>query len=73
LMNILHSRFKIVRKIGKFKKDNNLHPRDKKRQKEVLKIRIRQGKSKGLNPKFVEKLYNLIFKEAIAVQGRKIK
>jgi len=71
LVSLLKKRFDIVKKIGKFKKKNNLPLCDRKRQAEVLKIRIKQGKDGGLNEKFVKKLYNLIFNEAIRIQGEK--
>jgi len=71
IIKILTQRMKVVKKVGEFKKKKNMPLCDRKRQAEVLKIRIKQGKSGGLNEKFVKKLYNLIFNEALRIQRRK--
>jgi chorismate mutase len=71
IVSILKRRFNIVKKVGKFKKKHNLPLCDRKRQAEVLKIRVKQGKTSGLNEKFAKNLYNLIFNEAIRIQGEK--
>ena len=68
LVELLCSRFDVVRKVGEFKKKNNMLLCDKSRQAEVLKLRIKQGSEKGLDADFVEKLYGLIFDEAIRIQ-----
>lgn len=67
----LKIRFDAVKKIGEFKRKHDLPLCDRKRQKEVLRMRIKQGKKSGLNEKFVKNLYNLIFNEALNVQRRK--
>jgi len=38
---------------------------------EVLKIRVKQGKEKGLNENFIKKIYKEIFSEALRIQGGK--
>jgi len=68
LINLFSVRFNVVKKVGKFKKANNRPLCDKKRQQQVIKIRIKQGKTKGLNPLFVKRLYNLIFNEALRLE-----
>ena len=70
IVSILKKRFDVVKKVGKFKKKYNLPLCDIKRQEEVLKIRIKQGKHKGLNEKFIKNFYGLIFNEALNVQRR---
>lgn len=68
LINIFAERFKVVKKVGKFKKNRGMPLCDRKRQREVLKVRIKQGKAKGLNASFVKRLYNLIFNEALRLE-----
>ena len=68
MVSMLKIRFDVVRKVGEFKRKHNLPLCDKRRQAEVLKMRAKQGKSAGLNEKFVKNLYNLIFSEALRVQ-----
>jgi len=73
MVSMLKNRFDIVKKVGEFKKKNNLPLCDRKRQAEVLKMRVKQGKASGLNERFVKNLYNLIFNEALIVQRGKNK
>jgi len=68
LIKLFSIRFNVVKKVGKFKKDRDMPLCDRKRQQQVTRIRIKQGKTKGLNPLFVKKLYNLIFNEAIRLE-----
>jgi len=71
MVSILKKRFDVVKKVGEFKKKHNLPLCDKKREAEVLKMRVKQGKAGGLNERFVKNIYNLIFYEAIRIQGEK--
>jgi len=71
ITDLLAQRMRVVRRVGEYKKKHNLPICDKERQKEVLKTRVKQGKTAGLNEKFVKNLYNLIFNEALNIQRRK--
>jgi chorismate mutase len=71
IIETMASRMEVVKKVGEFKKEHNLPLCDRKRQEEVLKMRVEQGKNGGLDEKFVKDLYNLIFNEAIRIQGEK--
>jgi chorismate mutase len=68
LMKNIFLRFNIVKKVGKFKKSHSIPLCDRKRQAEVLKLRIKQGKKQGLDPIFIKKLHTLVFNEAIRIQ-----
>lgn len=69
LISLLAERFKTVRKVGSFKKSRGMPLCDRKTQQEALNIRVKQGKAKRLDPKFIKKLYNLIFDEVLRIEG----
>ena len=71
IIETLARRMKVVKKVGEFKKKHDLPLCDRKRQAEVLRMRVKQGKKKGLNEKFIKNFYGLIFNEALNIQGRK--
>ena len=71
IIGIMVRRMKVVKKVGEFKKKHDLPLCDRKRQAEVLRMRVKQGKKKGLNEKFIKNFYGLIFNEALNIQGRK--
>ena len=71
IIKCLGYRMQVVERIGKYKKMHKLSACNKKREMEVLKLITRDGKRRGLNEKFVKKLYNEIFEEALRVQGCK--
>ena len=58
IVNLLAKRMKVVEKVGKYKKENNLPPLDKSRWQEVIKSK------KG----FVKKIYNIIHEEALKIE-----
>jgi chorismate mutase len=71
LIKTLGLRFKVVEKVGEFKHKNNMPLCQKKRQQEVLKLRIKQAEKIGLDGRFIKKMYNLIFDEALRIEGCK--
>lgn len=58
IVNLLAKRMKIVKNVGKYKKENNLPPLDNVRWKEVIKSK------KG----FVKKIWEMIHKEALKIE-----
>ena len=65
LIILLKKRFIIVKKLGKYKGNNGIKIRDKKREGEIIKKITRKSR---LNSGFVKKLYLLIFKESRRLQ-----
>lgn len=58
IVNLLVKRMKVVEKVGKYKKENNLPPLDKKRWQEVIKTK------KG----FIKKIWEIIHEEALRIE-----
>ncbi len=63
LIKILSLRFRVGKKIGEYKKKYSLKPKDKEREKEMLKIRKKWGKRGSMDSMFIENFFNLILKE----------
>jgi len=70
ILTSLAKRIEIVRKIGKFKKDQKISALDKERWEQILKSNLRKGESLGLSRKFVKNLLNLIHTYSIEIQKK---
>ncbi|MEK6554977.1 MAG: chorismate mutase [Bdellovibrionota bacterium] len=70
IVRVLAERFAVVRKISQVKKDLALPVLQKKRKGEIRKTRIEQGRRLGLRAPFVEKIFNSIQAESIAIQKK---
>lgn len=68
IVNLLQERFDIVRKIGEFKKVNNLKPLDRNRWNEVLQSRVEYAKKLNISSIFTKKMFNLIHKYSLQIQ-----
>jgi len=68
IIELLKKRFEISKKIGKYKKQNNLSIKNKKREKHLLEKNKNKAKRHNLKPKFVKKLFKLILKESKKIQ-----
>jgi len=58
IVSLLAKRMKVVKDVGKFKKENNLPPLDNKRWKEIIKTK------KG----FIKKIWEIIHNEALKIE-----
>jgi len=58
IVNLLAKRMQVVEKVGKYKKENNLPPLDKRRWQEVIKTK------KG----YIKKIWEIIHKEALKIE-----
>ncbi len=58
IINLLAKRMRIIKKVGKFKKENNLQPLDNSRWQKVIKTK------KG----YVKKIWKIIHSEALKVE-----
>jgi len=63
LLKNLAKRFSVARKIGEYKKKNNLNAYDPKREKEVFHSRRKWAEVAGLDSDLVENIFKLIIKK----------
>lgn len=72
LLKSLAERFEITKNVGLYKKDFNLPPLDKKREKVVFQKKEELAKKLNLNPLLIKKIYRLIIEE-VKKNHKKIK
>lgn len=65
LIEILEARMKVANEIGEFKRDNDMIVLQNNRWGEVIEQSIILGKTKGLSPEFVSKIFKAIHQESI--------
>jgi chorismate mutase len=70
LVEIIELRMAVARKIGLYKKQNNITILQATRWDEILKHRIEQAARKGLSEEFIIKLFRAIHEESIDHQTR---
>jgi chorismate mutase len=70
LLELLSERMEITKSIGSFKKASGITILQNDRWNEILKDRVTKGTQKGLEEKFVEKIYDLIHIESISEQNK---
>ena len=68
VLNLLAKRLKIVRKIGQFKKKQNIPTLDKSRWNKVLNSILSKSEELGLSKDFTKKLFTLIHKYSVRLQ-----
>ena len=73
LLNILSSRFEVVKGIAEYKYLNQLNIKDQKRENEILDQKKKYGEKLGLDTKFVENIFELILEESRKIQNEIIK
>ncbi|MFH1030187.1 MAG: chorismate mutase [bacterium] len=62
---LLKKRFEIVKKVGEYKKANNLPIRDLKREEDIIKRKVREI---GMDKELVERMYRLVFEHSYRMQ-----
>lgn len=67
IIKLLEKRFKIVKKIGVYKKKNKLPIQDLKREKEIIEKKKKESRLSG---KFIWEIFSLIFLESKRLQRR---
>lgn len=70
IINYLAERIEIVRKIGKFKKQQSIPTFDKNRWEQVLNFCVKKGEKLGLSKKFTKDLLSLIHKYSQQIQEK---
>lgn len=68
IIELLEERFEISKKIGKYKKQNNLPIKNKKREKQIIQRRIKSLENTNLKPRFIKKILKFILKESRTIQ-----
>ena len=71
ILNLLAKRISIVKKIGNYKKQNNLSALDEKRWDRVLKLTLSKAELLNLSKDFIKKLLTLIHKYSLKIQNEK--
>ncbi|GHT14455.1 cytochrome c4 [Bacteroidia bacterium] len=64
----LGQRMDIARKIGNYKKNNNLMALQLNRWEQLIRHRQQMGKAMGINPEFIKKFFELVHEESINIQ-----
>lgn len=70
IINSLAERIEIVKKIGKYKKENKISALDKKRWQEILQSNLNEAQKLELPKKFIKDLLNLIHKQSLTIQKK---
>jgi chorismate mutase len=68
LLEVLSSRMKIVREIGKYKKENNVTALQVSRWSQLMDNRVNLGKSMDLNESFTKTIFQLIHEDSVRMQ-----
>lgn len=68
LIKVLKKRQAIVKQIGHVKKDLNLPPLDPKRWQQVLTTRRQWGSEMGLDPIFIEHIFETIHNYSLQIE-----
>ena len=68
LLEILSSRVEIVKKIGQYKKENNVTALQINRWSQLMENRVNLGKKLNLNETFVKILFQLIHEDSVRMQ-----
>lgn len=71
LLTLLAKRVKLIQKIGKIKKNGNISVKDGKREEEILKRMIIEGKKLGLSTYFIRRVWTVLFNESYKIEKGK--
>jgi chorismate mutase-like protein len=68
LLNLLIERINLVKKIGKYKRENKLEIKDPAREDEILQRLIEEGAKLGLSENLIRKIWVALFNEAYKIE-----
>lgn len=68
IIDLLSQRFEVVKKVWEYKKLHNLPPLQPERWGQVLSSKKQLAKQYGINPDFVENIWNEIHAEALKIE-----
>jgi chorismate mutase len=72
IIELLAKRFKIVKEIWQYKKENGLAPLQPSRWNQVLKTRKEFAKKFWISEKFIEDIWNRIHDEALNIESNSL-
>jgi len=70
LIKLLEERMEVVKKIGRFKKNNNLTILQSTRWEQIIEKNLEVGSSHGFSEKFINSLFKAIHQESIEYQTK---
>ena len=70
LLSLLAKRTEIIRKVGKFKKENKIKPLDEERWQEVLNNKLSQAKELKLPKNMIKAIYNKIHHYSLKIEEK---
>ncbi|MGE4443906.1 MAG: chorismate mutase [Candidatus Altimarinota bacterium] len=68
IITLISERFEVVKQVGEYKKLHNLPPLQPERWQQVLSSKKELAKKLGVNPDFIETIWNEIHKEALRLE-----
>jgi chorismate mutase len=68
IVNLLAERMKVVKKVGVFKKKQNIPPLDANRWQQVLNSKMEKAKSLGLDQEVIKGIYEIIHEFALKIE-----
>jgi len=68
IVRLIAERMRIVKKVGIWKKENNIQPLDKKRWLQVLNEKKKIADDIGLDPILINEIYELMHKHALKLE-----
>lgn len=71
IIELLAQRFEVVKLVGEYKKSQNLPALQPNRWKEVLESRKEKAKTYGIQPNFIDDVWNRIHEYALELEGEK--
>lgn len=68
IVDLLAKRMKVVKKVGEYKKKNNLSFFDKVQFEKLLKSKLEKARKHGLSQDLINKIYQAIHEEALKIE-----
>lgn len=68
LLKLFSQRMEVVKKVGEYKKKNNLKVKDLKREKLIIENKTNQAKNLNLSENFIKKIWKAFFQEAYEIE-----
>lgn len=69
ILELINSRVDLVKKIGDLKKEKNIEIVDKKRERQIFDMILKQAKEKGLDETTTRKIWQSLIELSYKVEG----
>lgn len=70
IIQLLGERFHVVEEIGKYKKQHKMQPLQASRWQEVLYSRMQMAEKNGIDPKWIQEIWEEIHQYALKLENR---